>query len=142
MSAPTPLTIVGSTGLTGSAALRALLASPANFAITALTRRAHPQTAANPKTSYTNRVLADASEASSSPELLAAPGSVYVSCLGTTRADAGSVEAQKKIDYDLNLALATRAKKDGAKTVSRHGHSCASSVSQLLVDIVELFDPS
>ncbi|RAL67119.1 hypothetical protein DID88_007898 [Monilinia fructigena] len=32
---------------------------------------------------------------------------LFFSSLGTTRAQAGSIEAQRKIDYDLNLALAT-----------------------------------
>lgn len=42
--------------------------------------------------------------------------SVFISALGTTRAQAGSFAAQKEIDYDLNLALAKSAKAAGTKT--------------------------
>lgn len=39
-------------------------------------------------------------------------GDVAISCLGTTRKDAGSKEAQWKIDHDLNLQFAALAKKN------------------------------
>jgi hypothetical protein len=55
--------------------------------------------------------------ASEGAQAVAGPGAVYISCLGTTRADAGGVENQRKIDYELNRDLATRARKDGATTV-------------------------
>lgn len=42
--------------------------------------------------------------------------SIFISALGTTRAQAGSFAAQKEIDYDLNLALAKSAKAAGTKT--------------------------
>jgi len=118
MASPIPVTIVGSTGLTGSAALRSLLASPVSFAVTALTRRDNPATPSNPGTSYTNRVTPDLNSAATAAEPLAAPKGVYISCLGTTRADSGGVEQQKKIDLDLNRELAQKARKDGATTVS------------------------
>lgn len=41
---------------------------------------------------------------------------MFLSALGTTRAQAGSFEAQHAIDYDLNLALARTAKDSGVKT--------------------------
>lgn len=41
---------------------------------------------------------------------------MFISALGTTRGQAGSVENQRKIDYDLNLALAKAAKAAGATT--------------------------
>lgn len=41
------------------------------------------------------------------------PSAAYFSALGTTRAKAGGVAEQRKIDYDLNLALAQAAKKAG-----------------------------
>lgn len=40
---------------------------------------------------------------------------VFISALGTTRGQAGSFEAQRKIDYDLNLSLAQAAKESGAQ---------------------------
>lgn len=42
-----------------------------------------------------------------------------MSCLGTTRAKAGGTAEQEKLDLGLNKDLATRAKKDGASTVSK-----------------------
>ena len=39
----------------------------------------------------------------------------FLSALGTTRGQAGSFEAQRKIDYDLNLSLAQAAKESGVK---------------------------
>lgn len=42
--------------------------------------------------------------------------SIFISALGTTRAQAGSFAAQREIDYDLNLALAKKAKEAGTKT--------------------------
>ena len=41
-----------------------------------------------------------------------------MTCLGTTKAAAGSVEEQRKIDLDLNLELAKAAKAEGIETVS------------------------
>lgn len=43
------------------------------------------------------------------------PPSVFLSALGTTKAAAGSFEAQRKIDYDLNLSLAKAAKESGVQ---------------------------
>lgn len=40
---------------------------------------------------------------------------LFISALGTTRAAAGGLENQRKIDYDLNLALAQEAKSRGTK---------------------------
>lgn len=117
-STPIPVTLVGGTGLTGSAALSSLLASPAAFAITSLSRRAAPASpapSANPATSYHNRV----GELTPVPQPLATKGGIFVSCLGTTRAAEGGVDAQRKIDLDLNRDLAEQARKDGADTVSR-----------------------
>jgi uncharacterized protein YbjT (DUF2867 family) len=41
---------------------------------------------------------------------------IFFSGLGTTKAAAGSIEAQRKIDYDLNLDLAKAAKESGVDT--------------------------
>ena len=52
------------------------------------------------------------------PDLLKSlvpPPQLFISALGTTKAQAGSVEAQRKIDYDLNLSLAKAAKDSGVK---------------------------
>lgn len=41
---------------------------------------------------------------------------IFFSGLGTTKAQAGSIEAQRKIDYDLNIELARAAKEAGVDT--------------------------
>ena len=40
---------------------------------------------------------------------------IFFSALGTTRAQAGGLENQRRIDYDLNLALAKAAKEAGVQ---------------------------
>ena len=47
-------------------------------------------------------------------KLVPAPN-VLISALGATRAQAGSFEAQRKVDYDLNLSLAQAAKDSGVR---------------------------
>lgn len=118
MSTSIPVTLVGATGLTGAEAYKAFLASKSSaFAVTAIARRAPPSEApGNPATSSTTKQYADLFEAAKSQ--VASEGGVYASCLGTTRGSAGSVDAQRKIDLDLNRDLAQRAKEDGASTVS------------------------
>jgi len=57
--------------------------------------------------------------------------SILFSALGTTKAQAGSFENQRKIDYDLNLALAKSAKEAGVDTyvlISSAGSSSASRI--------------
>lgn len=60
------------------------------------------------------------------------PGSnseLFISALGTTRAAAGGFENQRKIDYDLNLALAQEAKAKGTKVYVLISSSGASAQS-------------
>lgn len=54
-------------------------------------------------------------DSSSWPSLFPSSSELFISALGTTRAAAGGFENQKKIDYDLNFALAQAAKKAGTK---------------------------
>jgi hypothetical protein len=107
--------------LTGSAALLALLQSPSAIQLTTITRKDAPspiQAFTNGSTTYTNRALSNLSDAIGSSEGVGPSGGVYVSCLGTTRGAAGGFEKQKEIDLYLNRDLVTKAKADGAKTVS------------------------
>jgi uncharacterized protein YbjT (DUF2867 family) len=119
MSSATPVTLVGATGLTGAATLRALLASSHPCAISALTRRPISETPSNPSSSFSNETFSDLAEAVKGT--VATKGGLYVSCLGTTREAAGGIENQIKIDLDLNRDLAKKAKDDGASTVSGAG---------------------
>ena len=114
-----PVTLVGGTGLTGSAALLALLQSPTSIDLTTITRKPTPAPvgSTNGSTNYVNRVYTNLAESISSTEGVGPKGGVYVSCLGTTRGAAGGFEKQKEIDLYLNRDLVTKAKADGAKTV-------------------------
>ncbi|KAK4686805.1 hypothetical protein P7C73_g3319, partial [Tremellales sp. Uapishka_1] len=128
MATSIPVTLVGATGLTGSATLLSLLSSASPFTITALTRRAisAPVQPANASTTYANRVIEDLFTAPSGP--VGSSNGVYISCLGTTRAAEG-LEKQIQTDLVLNRDLAKKAKADGSDVlilVSSRGASSAS----------------
>jgi uncharacterized protein YbjT (DUF2867 family) len=112
------VTLLGSTGLTGSATLRSLLSSTSQpFSIRTFTRSPPASTpSGHQATTHANRTFPDLFGALT--EQLASKGDVYVSCLGTTRGAAGGFENQKKIDLDLNRDLAKKARADGASVVS------------------------
>lgn len=129
-----PITLVGGTGLTGSAALLALLQSPSAIQLTTITRKDAPspiQAFTNGSTTYTNRPFPNLSDAIGSSEGVGPSGGVYISCLGTTRGAAGGFEKQKEIDLYLNRDLVKKAKADGAKTVSHRTQSRADKVGHL-----------
>ncbi|KAK4695187.1 oxidoreductase, partial [Lecanoromycetidae sp. Uapishka_2] len=105
--------LVGCTGLIGSQILATLAALPQEPTIIALARKALP--ASSSKDSIKPLIESDSSKWAASIRQLSPPPSVFLSALGTTKAAAGSVEAQRKIDYDLNLSLATAAKESGVK---------------------------
>lgn len=115
-----PITLVGGTGLTGSATLLALLQSPSAIDLTTLTRKdaPAPMDPTNSLTGYTNRTFSNLGDSIKSTEGVGPKDGVYISCLGTTRGAAGGFEKQKEIDLYLNRDLVTKAKADGAKTVS------------------------
>ena len=110
MTAATAL--FGSTGLVGSHILSVLLASDAYPIVQTVSRRAPPSE--GPKL---NAVLeADTAQWTAKLAALApAPATVY-SAVGTTRAQAGGLENQRKIDHDLCIDIARGAKAAGAKT--------------------------
>lgn len=115
---PLPITLVGATGLTGSATLHALLQTKTvPFSITTIARKPiQPGQASHPETRFSHNLVSDLFTAPSGK--VAEKGAVYISCLGTTRATAGGIEAQEKLDLGLNRDLAKKAKEDGAKGVS------------------------
>lgn len=70
-----------------------------------------------PKSSASAKIQAlTSSDSSTWPLQYPQNAPLFISALGTTRGQAGSVENQRKIDYDLNLELAKAAKKAGATT--------------------------
>ncbi|WVQ96409.1 hypothetical protein IAU59_003514 [Kwoniella sp. CBS 9459] len=132
---PTPVTLVGATGLTGSRSLSSILSSSHPFNLTVLTRRSLPAeltpSASNKSTTLRTRLYTDLFDAPTDQQKIAEQGGVYVSCLGTTRANAGGTAQQEKLDLDLNRDLAKRAKEDGAATMILVSTSGASSTSRM-----------
>lgn len=136
MSASTPIsvTLVGATGLVGSRSLLSILSSSTPFSITTLTRRALPAnltpSPTSPSTKLDQRQYTDLFDAPKDTTSIAQKGGVYITALGTTRAAAGSTEAQEKIDLVLNRDLAKRAKEDGADTIILVSSSGSSATSR------------
>ncbi|KAL0941837.1 nad dependent epimerase dehydratase family protein [Colletotrichum truncatum] len=103
--------VIGSTGLVGSHLLSNLITSEAFATINTLSRRP-------PKAGGTTlKPIIEADTTAWPPKLAALqpPPTVVFSALGTTRAAAGSIAEQWKIDHDLNVELVKAAKAAGAK---------------------------
>ncbi|KFH46375.1 Protein-like protein [Hapsidospora chrysogenum ATCC 11550] len=111
---PTSVALYGATGLTGSHILSALLAGPNSFwqTVHTITRRSPKSTGA------TLNAIIESDTTKYAPALaqLTPPPSVVISALATTRAQAGGIQQQWKIDHDLNVEIARAAKEAGAKT--------------------------
>ncbi|CZR51959.1 related to FMP52 Found in Mitochondrial Proteome [Phialocephala subalpina] len=107
----TSTAIVGSTGLVGSHILATLLSLPSISAVHSISRRA----AASTDAKLHPLVGTDTAQWPIQLSAITPPPSILFSGLGTTKGAAGSFEAQRKIDYDLNLSLAQAAKSSGVK---------------------------
>jgi uncharacterized protein YbjT (DUF2867 family) len=94
--------LIGATGLTGSALVRQLLEDGRFASVTALTRRSTGVSHAKFR-----ETLVDFEKPLTWAGLVHAD--VAFSTLGTTRQDAGSVEAQRRVDFDYQLAFAQAA---------------------------------
>lgn len=95
----------------GSHILSTLLSHPSITSVHSLSRRQPAST--SPK--LQPLVSTETSQWPTQLSAITPPPSIFFSALGTTRGAAGSFEAQRKIDYDLNLALAQAAKASGVK---------------------------
>ncbi|KAH7397286.1 NAD dependent epimerase/dehydratase family protein-like protein [Pyrenochaeta sp. MPI-SDFR-AT-0127] len=121
-------TLAGSTGLVGSNILSQLLAHPSFSTVYAYSRRDLPNPTASTKlTSITS------TDTAQWPSLFPRElkPKAFFSGLGTTRAAAGGVEEQRKIDYELNLELAKAAKEAGVETYVLISSGGANSTSTL-----------
>jgi hypothetical protein len=118
--AASQVTLLGSTGLVGSSALRYMLSSSKYaYSLTTITRSTPPTVpCANASTTHSNRAVSDLAEAVKGS--VGSPGGVYITALGTTRRKAGGVAAQRAIDVDLNKQLAAKAREDGSTYVSSY----------------------
>ncbi|PVH98885.1 NAD dependent epimerase/dehydratase family protein-like protein [Periconia macrospinosa] len=123
----TTAAIVGSTGFVGSNILSQLLAHPGFSSVYAFARRDPPNptnsTKLTPITSTDNTTWVSQYPRSASPK-------VFFSALGSTRATAGGLENQRKLDVDLNYALAQAAKEAGADTYVLISSASASAASR------------
>jgi hypothetical protein len=95
----------------GSHILSILLSLPSISSVHAFARREPSSKDAK----LQSIVSKDSSEWPSKFSSITPPPSIFFSGLGTTRAAAGGVANQRKIDYDLNFALAKAAKDCGVK---------------------------
>ena len=101
----------------GSHILNQLLAHASVSKVTSLVRRPSPHPIIDPSSKLTESIESTTdSWPSKLGSILPSPSPVLFSALGTTRADAGGIEAQRKIDYTLNFDLAKAAKDAGVKT--------------------------
>ncbi|KAL7791997.1 hypothetical protein V8C37DRAFT_381260 [Trichoderma ceciliae] len=104
--------VFGSTGLVGSFILSNLLATGPFRPVHTIARRA-PK-ASSP--SLNSIVDPDTNKWPSALASLSPAPHVAFSAIGTTRAAAGGIENQWKIDHDLNVEVARAAKQAGVKT--------------------------
>lgn len=116
--------VIGATGSTGKSLISQLSEDPEISEIIAFVRRnvgvTHPKVKA---------IIVDFDQAESWKHLVT--GDIAFSCLGTTLKDAGSKNAQWKIDFDYQLAFAKAAKENAVKhfvLVSAAGASAQSKI--------------
>lgn len=102
--------IVGSTGLVGNFILKH---APEYYKNVFSLSRSQPDNSSNPAIEAITET--DSSIWTGKLKSIDAPVDVFFSGLGTTRAKAGGIENQYKIDYDLNYDLAKAAKEKGIK---------------------------
>jgi uncharacterized protein YbjT (DUF2867 family) len=101
--------LIGATGLVGSQLLRQLLGDPRFSKVRSLGRKSTDT--AHPK--LEERVIDFEAPTTWAP---AVAGEVAFSCLGTTLKQAGSESAQRKVEYDYQLAFAKAAAANGTGT--------------------------
>lgn len=119
------LPIYTSDPIQGSQILSTLLTLPSISSLHTISRRAPTESSSK------LHPLSSPDTTTWAPQLssITPPPSIFFSALGTTKAAAGSVEAQRKIDYDLNLELAKAAKERGVKVYVLISSGSASSSS-------------
>ncbi|KAI0429353.1 NAD(P)-binding protein [Xylaria sp. FL1042] len=108
-----PASVIGSTGLVGHQILKTLLEMDSCESVYTISRRA-PKTESSPKLKAF--IEADTTKWASQFAALSPPPKTVYSALGTTRAQAGGIQNQWKIDHDLNIELAKAAHAAGTQT--------------------------
>ncbi|CAI4219929.1 unnamed protein product [Parascedosporium putredinis] len=106
----TSVLLFGSTGLTGSNILETLAKVDGFSKIWTISRRA-------PKTQSAKlEAIVEADTDTWTKPLADMKPETVISALGSTRASAGGIQNQWKIDHDANVAIAKEAKAQGVKT--------------------------
>jgi len=100
--------VIGATGLVGKCLVRQLLDDPLYPRVVALVRRATPVQ----HEKYQEHVV-NFAEPASFAELVR--GDVLFSSMGTTRSQAGSLEAQRMVDYTFQFQVAKLAAQNGVR---------------------------
>lgn len=108
----TSTAIFGSTGFVGANILSTLLGLDSISAVHTISRRAPTREGAK----LNAHIEADTSKWTSSLSTITPPPDVLFSSVGTTRAAAGGIANQWKIDHDLNVDIAKAAREQGIKT--------------------------
>lgn len=111
MSSPTAA-VIGSTGLVGAQILSTCLSESSPWSKISTISRRNPKST-GPKLDAV--VEPDTTKWSSALSSLTPTPSVVFSALGTTRAQAGGIANQWKIDHDLNVELVQASKAAGVK---------------------------
>ena len=119
---PRRLCLVGASGLTGQALIRACIGRR-DFRLQAVARREVPL----PKGARMEVLVAPT--AGWGDAIAATRPQVLISALGTTRAKAGSEEAFRAVDYDLTLAAARAGAAAGARQLVLISSTMADSTS-------------
>lgn len=116
--------VIGATGATGKDLVKQLLNDPDYEEVNVFVRK--PLETENPKL---KNHLVDFDKPEEWRDLV--QGDVAFSCLGTTLKNAGSKEAQRKVDYDYQYNFAKTAKENGVEDyilVSSYGASPKSKI--------------
>src|ERR1700743_1217044 len=108
----TTAVVFGCTGAVGSQILASLLAADTFSSVKTISRR--PPNAHSPKLQALEE--GDTSKRGGMISSLSPKPSVVFNAVGTTRAAAGSIQNQWKIDHDLCIENAKAAKEAGVKT--------------------------
>jgi len=114
--------IIGATGLVGSALLKKLLSHKDIDKVIAVSRR--PLSVNSPKL---DNLVIDFSAVDSIADKI--HGDVFFSCLGTTKKQAGSIAAQRIVDFDFQLEFARIAAANGIPHYCLVSSSAANSGS-------------
>lgn len=113
----------------GANILKQLLTHPAYTSVYAYTRRDLPDATSSTLHEIKTKATDTWPSLFPKPEKTTADKRIFLTALGTTKGAAGSFEAQRKIDYDLNLALATAARDSGVETCVLISSGSASTTS-------------